>query len=107
MEALHKLQTEEGLHAGNKLRQAHIDYQRNKMKVNLASQTCSASVADALEYCENDLHLPQFTGCAATVKFLRIIDRCILLVFPEPIIETALKLISSFFLISPKGFLTS
>ena len=42
--------------------------------MNLAAQVMSASVADALEYCDVDLKLPLFTGCVATVKFLRIFD---------------------------------
>jgi len=44
------------------------------MKVNLAAQTFSASVADALEYCNVVLNLPDFKGCEATVKFIRTID---------------------------------
>jgi len=45
------------------------------MKVNLAAQTLSSSVADALEFCNVTLKLPQFNECEATVKFIRIIDR--------------------------------
>ena len=44
------------------------------MKVNLAAQGFSSSVADALEYCANILKLKQCIGCDATVKFLRTID---------------------------------
>ena len=44
------------------------------MKVHLAAQLFSSSVADALEYCEQELKYPQFSGCAATVQFLRTID---------------------------------
>lgn len=44
------------------------------MKVNLAAQLFSSSVADALEYCEKELKYPQFSGCLATVHFLRTID---------------------------------
>ena len=46
------------------------------MKVNLAAQTLSSSVADALEYCEGKLHeMPQFKGCGPTVKLIRMFDR--------------------------------
>ncbi|EZA51134.1 THAP domain-containing protein [Ooceraea biroi] len=45
-----------------------------KMKVNLAAQTLSQSVADALEFCMNDLKLPEFQGCEATIRFIRSID---------------------------------
>ena len=72
---LHKLQAAEGLRLGNKLRGAHIDWTKAKMKVNLAAQTLSSSVADAIEFCNRDLQLPQFAGSAATVCFIRVIDR--------------------------------
>ena len=76
LEELHKLQESEGLRLANKLRAAHIDWKQQKMKVNLAAQTLSSSVADALEYCEGKLHeLPQFKGCGPTVKFIRTFDR--------------------------------
>ena len=76
LEELHKLQESEGLRLANKLRSAHIDWKLQKMKVNLAAQTVSSSVADALEYCEGKLHeMPQFRGCGPTVKFIRIFDR--------------------------------
>ena len=74
LEELHKLQESEGLHLANKLRAAHIDWKPQKMKVNLAAQTLSSSVADALEYCEGKLKLPQFHGCGPTVKFIRVFD---------------------------------
>ena len=47
---LHELQEQEGLRLANKLRSAHIDWKPQKMKVNLAAQTLSSSVADALEF---------------------------------------------------------
>ena len=76
LEELHKLQESEGLRLANKLRSAHIDWKPQKMKVNLAAQTISSSVADALEYCEGMLHdMPQFKGCGPTVKFIRCFDR--------------------------------
>ena len=48
---LQKLQDDEGLRLGNKLKLAHIKLEQQKMKVDLAAQTLSASVADAIEYC--------------------------------------------------------
>ncbi len=71
---LQKLQDEEGLRLGNKLKFAHIKWEQQKMKVDLAAQAFSASVADAIEYCTNVLKLPQFQGSEATVEFIRIID---------------------------------
>ena len=75
VEQLHKLQESEGLRLANKLKAAHVHWQKAKMKVSLAAQTLSASVADALEFCNEELKLPQFSGCQPTVHFLRTIDR--------------------------------
>jgi hypothetical protein len=74
IEELNKLQEMEGLRLGNKLKMAHVRWEKQKMKMKLAAQVFSSSVADALEYCNTQLHLPQFSGCEETVKFLRIID---------------------------------
>ena len=71
---LHKLQNDEGLRLGNKLKKAHIQWKQQKMKVNLAAQSLSSSVADAIEYCATILKFPQFQGSEATVKFLRMFD---------------------------------
>lgn len=71
---LHILQQSEGLRLANRLKEAHIRWEKAKMKVNLAAQTISASVADALQFCAEHLHLPEFAGCEPTVKFLHIID---------------------------------
>ena len=72
---LHNLQDAEGLRLGNKLKSQHIDWRQQKMKVNLAAQVFSSSVADAIEYGWTELKLPQFKGCEATVKFIRLIDQ--------------------------------
>lgn len=44
------------------------------MKVHLAAQLFSSSVADAMESWEQGLKLEEFKGCAATVKFVRTVD---------------------------------
>lgn len=44
------------------------------MKVRLATQLSSNSVADALHYCKNELKLKEFEGCTATVNFIRIVN---------------------------------
>jgi hypothetical protein len=72
--ALEKLQNKEGLRLGNKLKLAHIKWWQQKMKVNLASQVFSYSVANAIEYCNKELKLPQFQGSEATVKFIKLFD---------------------------------
>ncbi|KFM71923.1 THAP domain-containing protein 9, partial [Stegodyphus mimosarum] len=71
---LEKFQKEQGLHAATKLRARHIEWYREKMKVKLAAQVLSNSVADALLYLENDLKHPTFIGCAPTIKFLKIFN---------------------------------
>ena len=45
------------------------------MKVKLAAQALSSSVANAIEFCNQVLKLPKFQGSEATVAFIRIIDR--------------------------------
>lgn len=44
-------------------------------QVNLAAQTLSASVADAIEFLAEDLMLEEFKGAQATIKFIRMFDR--------------------------------
>ncbi len=75
VEKLHNIQTEEGFRAGNKLRQDHISWRRQKMKVNLAAQTLSSSVADSIDFCRESLKLREFQDSEATSKFIRMIDR--------------------------------
>lgn len=67
---LHDLQRQESLHLGNKLRSAHIQYKKQKMKVRFATQLFSKSVAQALQLCKENLCLPQFQDCSATIEFL-------------------------------------
>lgn len=71
---LHKLQEDEGLTLGNKLRNAHMNWQKQEKKVKLAAQTLSRSIADAQDFLR-DQGLPQFQGCEATVHFIRTVDR--------------------------------
>ena len=54
------LQDKVGIHAGTKIRNRHINYYKEKMKVKLAAQTFSTSVADAFEYCCNSLKMDDF-----------------------------------------------
>ena len=72
---LYELQDKEGLHAANKLKRNHIEWYQQKMKVSLAAQVFSRSVASALEFVSKDLALPQFADASATVEFIRIVDR--------------------------------
>jgi hypothetical protein len=71
---LHDLQQKEGLRAANKLKQDHISWHKQKMKVNLATQTLSLSVANSIDFCRDQLKLPEFQNSQATTKFIRFID---------------------------------
>lgn len=73
LEHLLNLQEAAGLHMATKLTKAHILYQKQKMKVRLATQLLSDSVADALEHCA-DLKIPEFQGCEGTINFIRLIN---------------------------------
>ena len=72
--ALHNKQEYEGLKLANKLKKAHIQWWQQKMKVNLAAQVFSCSVADALEFCNQVMGDEEFKGCEATVGFIRIMN---------------------------------
>ena len=58
-----------GFHFANKLSRAHVNFINNKMKVKLAIQTFSSSVADAMEALDL-LHVEDFKGCASTIDFI-------------------------------------
>ena len=65
---LEKLQSEEGLHLANKINKQHVQFSKKKMKVYLATQVLSNSVADAIEFCDKDLRLEQFSGSNGTCE---------------------------------------
>ena len=71
---LQDLQQNEGLKAGTKIAKRHIEWEKNKMKVKLAAQTLSSSVAAAIDFCREDLCLPDFQNSAPTTEFIRIFD---------------------------------
>nr|CAH7724979.1 unnamed protein product [Callosobruchus chinensis] len=75
-EKLVAVQNKEGLTAATKLRKRHIQWENEKMKVSLAAQTFSRSVADALRFLEKDLALNfnEFQGAEATANFSVIIN---------------------------------
>ncbi|GBN12744.1 DNA transposase THAP9, partial [Araneus ventricosus] len=72
---LEKFQQDEGLLAATKIRNRHIQWYNEKMKVKLAAQTLSESVANALDWLANDLKKAEFKGCDATVRFIRLFDK--------------------------------
>lgn len=74
LERLVKLQESEGLHMGTKITKAHVYFSKQKMKVRLATQMLSSSVADALKFCSDELKLCGFEDCNGTIQFLRLIN---------------------------------
>ncbi|KAE9523345.1 hypothetical protein AGLY_016293 [Aphis glycines] len=68
------LQQKTNVHAGTKIRTRHIHYQKVKMKVKLAAQTFSSSVADAFDYCCNILKLDEFKDVEPTSTFCKNIN---------------------------------
>ncbi|CAK9292215.1 unnamed protein product [Gordionus sp. m RMFG-2023] len=71
---LHKLQEFEGLRAANKLRKAHIAFHKQKMKVKLAVQVFSASVANSLLFAQHQ-EITGFHNCDGTINFILMIDQ--------------------------------
>lgn len=69
---LNDVQEHEGLHAANKITRKHIDFEGQKMKVSVAAQTLSRSVAMALRMLMEAGH-PQFEECSSTIEFLQVI----------------------------------
>lgn len=55
-----QLQEQEQLHAATKVRKRHLNWQQEKMKVKLAVETLSTSVANAIDFCTIDLNLEHF-----------------------------------------------
>jgi hypothetical protein len=70
---LHKLQSSSTLNLANRLKGKHLDYGKNKMKVALAAQTLSSSVASAIDFLRSQ-GLEMFQGSEATCNFMRVFD---------------------------------
>ena len=74
IQELDDLQQKQFLNIANKIRGNHIKYTKHKMKVKLAAQVFSSSVADAIDFLRKDIQHPSFIGSEATVTFIRNID---------------------------------
>jgi hypothetical protein len=72
---LHVLQQHEGLKLSNRLTTQHLEFRKHKMNVRLAAQTLSSSVADAIEFLDISMKMPEFQDSQPTVLFIRTIDR--------------------------------
>lgn len=73
--SLHNAQEYHGLKLGNKLTSNHINFQKHKMKVNLAAQNLSSSVADAIDFMNVVHKNPQFQDSETTITFIRTVDK--------------------------------
>lgn len=69
-----KLQTNKKLHFGNKLTARHIFFKNQIMKVRLAVQLFSKSVADSIRFCDQELKNSYFFNSADTVEFIEIFN---------------------------------
>jgi len=63
------------------------------VKVDLAVQTLSSSVANALEFLKDDLKLPEFKGCDTKIQFIRKLIVCLIFSIPEIHMAKALSLL--------------
>uniref|UniRef100_A0A1B0CBR3 Uncharacterized protein n=2 Tax=Lutzomyia longipalpis TaxID=7200 RepID=A0A1B0CBR3_LUTLO len=73
LDNLLKLHEKEGAELCKKTRAAQMYLTRKKIQTKLSVYTMHKSVADALEYFEDKLKLPEFKGACATANFVRII----------------------------------
>ena len=71
---LFDLQEKEGLHLANRISLDHVHWHNHKMKVKLAVQVLSSSVADALQFLQ-EIEEHNFISCSETVEFIRCLDR--------------------------------
>ncbi|XP_028979362.2 uncharacterized protein LOC114840356 isoform X3 [Esox lucius] len=70
---LNNVQKKSGLHAANRVTDKHVNFANQKMKVSLADQTLSSSVAVALRTLQ-ELGYAEFKDCEATSEFIKITD---------------------------------
>jgi len=71
---LNELQEKEGLHLCNKINKRHINFFKQKMKVKLATQLLSKSVAEALMFCAEELKIKDFINAGPTIKFISMMN---------------------------------
>lgn len=69
---LSSIQEDAGLRAGNKLTSKHVKFQAQKMKVALAAQTLSGSVAKTLQMLHDSGDF-RFRDALPTVKFIKVL----------------------------------
>ena len=87
---LHEIQARQGLKLANKLGQRHINFERCKMKVAVAAQCLSKSVADAIRFLRN-CDLDGFSDAQGTIKFIETIDSIFDLLNSKNLFASGLK----------------
>ena len=73
VEALYKIQQQDIMHLGNKLKTKHIQWHKHKMKVSVAAQTLSTSVAAAITFLRN-IKVDDFNDSKATSDFILLMN---------------------------------
>ena len=73
IKALYDIQQQDILHIGNKLKTKHIQWQKHKMKVSIAAQTLSESVAAAITFLRENGN-PNFKDSKATSDFILLMN---------------------------------
>ena len=75
IQELHNYQQKEHVWLANKVKKAHIQFDKKIMNVRLAVQTLSNSTAAAIDHLREDLKLPEFQDSETTTLFIRIFDK--------------------------------
>jgi hypothetical protein len=70
---LYEYQKQHGFRLANKLTKQHVMFDKNQMKVKLAVQVLSQSVANAL-LTMSEMKIPKFENVHATVEYLQMFD---------------------------------
>lgn len=71
---LNDAQYDEGLHCACKIKNRHVNFYNEKMKVYLAAQVLSNSTSAALKFLEAIINHTDFTGSSATAEFCKIFN---------------------------------
>ena len=79
---LHQTQQRDGLHLANKLSARHVEFKKQIMKVSIAAQTFSSSVAKAMQFLKED-ECEAFSDASGTIEFIQVslYAQCILRIF--------------------------
>ena len=70
---LHELQSKNGLHLANRLRNQHVNYKENKMKTSLACQTFSKAVSNSINYLRLQ-NYREFKDSEETSYFINLVN---------------------------------